>query len=126
MTSHVNPNAKSQQAAETALLLSALLINDLNVALTLGGSVSAQLVAAKSSQPTLIFAMGSAVPWGVEPGATNQAAFDSDAGKVEPPAYVGAGGTPAVLLGQPGSIVAEGTSGTYDPSFLGTPVHSGF
>ena len=123
---HVNPNAESQPTAERALLVLNNLINDLNVALALGGNVTTQLVAAKSSQAALIFALGSAVPWGVGPGATNQTSFNTDAGKVEPPAYVGAGGTPAVLLGQPGSIVAEGTSGTYDPSFLGTPVHSGF
>ena len=115
----VNINSESQRAAEDALLVLNNLINDLNVALALGGDVQSQLTTAQGSQATLLAAIGSTAPWGVGAAATTELNVGLDSGKVISPAYVGSGGTPSVLLGQPGSIVAEGSSGTYDPSDLG-------
>ena len=109
---NVNPNSQSYPAAVQALATLDTLINDLNVALAAGGNVSAALVAAQGSRSALVVAMGAAAPWGVLAGATNQANFDTDGGKVVAPTILQQAGSVAITqfyeysLGSPYPVMA--------------------
>jgi len=76
-----NINSPSQGETEAAALANSLLLNDLQVAASLGADVSSAVVAAGSSQVVLSDAVAAAAPWGVGAAAVAEAAASTDSGK---------------------------------------------